>query len=299
MPKKKAEIAENPDGLTEEEQAVEAEMMEDTAEVVAEEETQGDEVLSTEEAPPEEKAEEKAEDPPEEPEKPEPTTVPLAALDSERHKRREAERREAVLEGQLAALQAPKVEEEVPKEMPDPVIDPDGFKIWLSKYQAEAAKPMVQVTAQMRQNQEQAELKQFAATSEATFSAENGDYSEALIFARDLKAKEFRMWGYPEDQIPGLVNYSEGQVAALARERGVNPAQIVYSYAKMHGYKAKVENAGDKIDRLADVQKKTKSTSGAGGSAREEEWTAERIAGLSDDEMAALPDDVFRRVMGE
>jgi hypothetical protein len=165
------------------------------------------------------------------------------------------------------------------------------------------------MTAQMRQTQEQADLRQFAASSEATFAVENTDYTKALDFARDLKAREFRMWGYPEEQIPQLVNYSETQVATLAKERGVSPAQIVYNYAKLHGYKSetspsdgnnamRAELAGDKIDRLAAAQKKTQSTAGAGGTSREEEWTPERLAGLSDKEMAEVPPDVFKRVMG-
>ena len=304
MAKKKAEISEA--GLTEEEQAVEAEMMEDSddSEVIAEEEAtdeqkaeevDGSEIKNREEITP-------AEEPPEAP-KPEPTTVPLAALDSERHKRKEAEGRLAVLEDKMTTLLAPKpAEPPAEDKMPDPVVDPEGFEGWLVRRDARNAQPVQEMTEQMRRQQELNELRSFATASETTFAAENADYPKALDYARDLKAKEFRMWGYPEEQIPQLVNFSEAQVAALAKERGVSPAQIVYDYAKIHGYKAEVptndETAGDKIARLEKTQKTTQSTAGAGGTAREDEWTPERISLLSDKEMAALPDDVFERVMG-
>ncbi len=306
MSKKKTD--ENPADLTEEEQAVEAEMMEDSAEVVAEEEAQGDEALSTDEPKAEEvdgseiKNREEITPKPEEPDKPEPTTVPLAALDSERHKRKEAEGRLAVLEDKMTTLLAPKPVEPAEDKMPDPVVDPEGFEGWLVRRDARNAQPVHEMTAQMRQQRELNDLRSFATASETTFTVDNADYPNALDFARDLKAQEFRVWGYPEEQIPQLVNFSEAQVAALAKERGVSPAQVVYNYAKLHGYSAeaetKDESPGDKIARLAETQKTTQSTAGAGGTAREDEWTAERIAGLSDKEMAALPDDVFERVMG-
>ncbi len=235
--------------------------------------------------------------------------MPLAALDSERHKLKEAKARLAVLEDKVATLEAPKpVEPPAEDKMPDPVVDPEGFEGWLVRRDARNAQPVQEMTAQMRQQQELNDLRSFATASETTFTVENADYPKALDYARELKAKEFRVWGYPEEQIPQLVNFSEAQVAALAKERGVSPAQIVYNYAKLHGYRADAqlaalakerdETPGDKITRLAETQKTTQSTAGAGGTAREEEWTAERIADLSDKEMAALPDDVFERVMG-
>jgi len=290
MDKKKEE---NPDGLNAEELAVEAEMLEgdiqeEQTEVVAEEEAQGDTPVEDPEKP----AEPEVEVTP-----PEPAKVPLAALDSERHKRKEAEGRLAVLEDRMARLEAP--EPQAPDEMPDPVVDPEGFKGWLSRRDAANAQPVQHMTEQMRQSQERSDLQQFAASSEAVFATENTDYPKALEFARDLKAQEFRMWGYPEDQIPQLVNFSESQVTTLAKERGVNPAGIVYGYAKLHGYAAKTpEPAGDKIERLAATQAQTQSTAGAGGSAREEEWTADRLSKLSDEEMAKIDPDTFKRVMG-
>ncbi len=310
MAKKKPE--ENPAGLNEEELAAEAEMIAEEpleeAEVVAEEEATGDETLSDPEPKAEGKPAESVAEHDPEPAKPDPTTVPLAALDSERHKRKEAEGRLAVLEDKMATLTAPKPAE-APEEMPDPVVDPDGFKGWLARRELAQAQPVQQMTAQMRQQQEHNQLRNFAAASESTFTTDNADYPKALEFARELRGKEFLMWGYSPEQIPQLVSHAEMQVATLARERGVSPAKIVYDYAKLHGYKAEAspgagnvamreEMAGDKIERLADVQKKTQSTAGAGGTAREEEWTPERISRLSDKEMDKLPEDVFKRVMG-
>ena len=312
MAKKKTELVD--EGLTKEEQAVEAEMMEDSddSEVIAEEEAQGDEALSIDEPKAEEpKAEEpKAEEPkPEEP-KPEPTTVPLAALDSERHKRKEAEGRLAVLEDKMTTLLAPKPAEPLAEDkMPDPVVDPEGFEGWLEQPDARNAQPVQEMTEQMRRQQERADLMRFMGVGETTFRAENNDYDVAFEYAKKSKAREFRSYEFSEEQIPALVEEAAMQVSALARQQGKNPAQVIYDYAKLTGYTAAAsptdtnaellaESPGDKLARLEKTQKTTQSTAGAGGTAREDEWTPERIAALSDKEMAALPDEVFERVMG-
>ena len=311
--KKTAEIVD--EGLTEEEQAVMYEQQEEAIEVVSEEEAQSDEALSTDDVPKVEaeekpKVEEPAEEPKAEEPKPEPTTVPLAALDSERHKRKEAEGRLAVLEDKMTTLMAPKpAEPPAEDKMPDPVVDPEGFEGWLVRRDARNAQPVQQMTEQMRQQQERADLMRFIGVGETTFRAENNDYDVAFEYAKKSKASEFRSYGFSEEQIPALVEEAAMQVSALARHQGKNPAQVIYDYAKLTGYMAAAspseanaellaESPGDKLARLEKTQKTTQSTAGAGGTAREDEWTAERIAALSDKEMAALPDDVFERVMG-
>ncbi len=304
MAKKKGE---NPADLTEEEQVVMDEQEGGADEAVDEEGAQGDEALSADEPTaeaPEEKAEEpaKVEEPvpPTMAEKAETTTVPLAALDSERHKRKEAEGRLAVLEDKMARLEAPQPAVEAEDKMPDPVVDPEGFEGWLVRRDAKNAQPVHQMTEEMRRQQHLAQLRSFAAASETTFTTENADYPKALDYARDLYSKDFRRWGHSEEKVKLMLDELEVQITTEAHVLGKDPATMIYDWAKAHGYKAetKDESPGDKIARLAETQKTTQSTAGAGGTAREDEWTAERISLLNDKEMAELPDAVFERVMG-
>ncbi len=301
MANKKIELG--VEGLTDAEQAILTEQEEEPAEVDSEEEAQGDEDLSTDEPKAEKTEEPEKAEVEETVEKPEPTTVPLAALDSERHKRKEAEGRLAVLEDKMTTLMAPKpVEPPAPEEIPDPVVDIEGFRAWHARREAAAAVPLQQMTEQMLRQQRLGELGRFADASERAFTTENADYSKALAYARDLYSQDFRGWGHSEEKIPLMLHELEVQITSEAHVLGKDPAKVIYDWALRHGFKAeapaKDESPGDKIARLAETQKTTKSTAGAGGTAREEEWTAERIADLSDKEMAALPDDVFERVMG-
>jgi hypothetical protein len=325
MARKKKE--DNPDGLSAEEQEVmsaqeagDDEPWEDEGEVVAVDEASGEETLpEPEKKPPvvEEVAGDDIENRTEIHDRAEEPKVPLGALDEQRHKynaerdkRKDAETENAVLRDRLARLEAPAPV--APEEVPDPVVDFDGWKVWYARQREADALPMRQMTEQMQLSRQQDGLRQFAAASEAEFSVKTPDYPKALDFLREAKAKELRRWGIAEEEIPARVNAAAEWIVSEAHSREKNAGEMAYGYALAYGYKADqssgdanqamrevmAEPAGDKIERLAKAQKETQSTSNAGGSAREEEWTAERLAGLSDAEMAKVPDDVFRRVMG-
>ena len=321
MAKKKADAAqdENPAGLTDEELAAQAEMIDAGDEIDADAEIEdGDEdaKADADEADAEAKAdadrvavaaaavaEAKDKDQSDKAaKKAEPPTVPLPALDSERHKRKEGEAEIAALKAQILLL-APKPADAAPKdeEIPDPVLDFEGFKAWHARDAARRAQPVQQMQQQMRQAQEFTALKGFAQTSEAKFSADTPDYGDALAHAREMKAKEFRAYGYTDEQIPALVDQVEGSIALLARQQGVNPASIIYDYAKMTGYKgakAAEESAGEKIARLDKIKAKTQSTAGATGSARNDEITPERLDEMDDEELAKVPESAIRAAMG-
>ena len=116
-----------------------------------------------------------------------------------------------------------------------------------------------------------------------------------------MKAKEMRSYGYTDEQIPALVDQVEAAVAQLARQQGVNPASIIYDYAKMTGYKgakADEESAGEKIARLEKIKAKTQSTAGATGSARNDEITPERLDAMTDEELAKVPERDLKAAMG-
>jgi len=309
-----SEVIESPAdeaGLTEQETAA-LEAMEKGEEFEVADDDEGSEE-STEHEPeddPEPEAEEvvvsKGDPVDAEDEKPrEQTTVPLAALDSERHKRKELEAQMAVLADQVKTLSnpapAPQPQEEPLGPAPDPLVDQEGFQAWLDKRDAINRAPVEQMQAQFQQQAQFNDLKGFASASEAAFSAEKPDYKDAFAYAQQKKAEEFRDYGYSEEQIPLLLGQTEASITALARMQGVNPAQIVYNYALRNGYTGKAEEPGDpgkKITKLASAQKKTQSAGGAGGAPREDELSLEKIADMDQDDFDALPDSEIKKIMG-
>lgn len=247
--------------------------------------------------------------------------VPIQALDRARQKENAAQAELAELRAEIAALktaqqaaaqapQQPAQQQPVPEERPDPVMDPDGFFRYMEAQRAKDRQPYEQLVAQAQQqqaaNQQMMDLKNYAAADEAAFSQQypDKDYNGALKFARDVKQREMRLMGYPEEHINQLMTQVEIGVAQTARHLGVSPAAYIWNYAMMHGYQpggaqaAPQPDAGADITRLADVQRQTQSGAGRAGAPREDEMSVESLLRLSDDEFAKLSDDDFRRAVG-
>lgn len=257
--------------------------------------------------------------------KPDDGTVPIQALDRERHKRTQAETELAEIRQKLAAIEAAQRAAqqaaefaqdarnrgiEAPKERPDPVTDPDGFFLWLEAQQAKAREPYEQlqraVQQQQQRNQMLMQLKDFAASDEDNFRQQHPDknYDEALEYARDIKAKELRLMGRSDHEIQQFMPQIEASVAEMARLYGISPAAYIWNYAHMHGYRpggapqGVQGNAGDNITRLAEVQRQTQSGAGRSGAPREDEISFERLANMSEEELARMDEETIRRAMG-
>jgi hypothetical protein len=153
-------------------------------------------------------------------------TVPLKALQEERQKRAELERRIAMLEGRVQ--QQPQ-ETEQEEEVPDPETDPIG-----------ALKYTRQKLDEMRQQSEQQayiqQLNQIASRAEAEFSQTTPDYIPARNFLRQGRIKELQMFGVPGEQIPVIIANEERQLVQAALQQRRNPAEVVYEIAKARGH---------------------------------------------------------------
>lgn len=243
-----------------------------------------------------------------------PGMVPLQALASERQKRQEVDAEAAQLRAELNELrqmvsqfqQPQQHPQQAPDEMPDPVLDPDAFKAWFAKREQALREPYAKQAEEQQRIQQQrqqiGELVRYAEAHEKAFKAEHADkdYEGALNFARQKVAESFRLMGEPEDRIPALVQQQELQTAAMAYERGINPAAYVYNYAKSNGFAEKARD-DDNIERLDDARRRTASTASAGGSARADEVTAESLARMSPEKLADFAKknpEAFKRAMG-
>lgn len=161
--------------------------------------------------------------------------VPLKALQEERQKRAEAERRAAEVERKIAELSArfdqvaPKQPEAPPP--PDPETDPIGAL----KYQNEQLRELRTREEQARYEQELNAVAYRAATE---FAAQAPDYRDAYQYAINSRAMELRALGTPDHAIPDILHREEMNLIATAHSNGRNPAEAIYQFAKARGFQA-------------------------------------------------------------
>lgn len=264
-----------------------------------------------------EPAQESAPEP--EAEEPDKRYVPLDALHSERGKRKDAEAELADLRQQLQQLQQmvqrPQPQQPQPQaeaeEPPDPLVDKAGYDAYWHRKLAEVSKP-IQEQREREQQQQQyqsavQQLHQYAVEHEQEFRKEYGDrdYDGALGFMRDRTRKNLKLMGVPDGQLDQVLAQEEMKLTATAYQRGMNPAALVYNMALNSGFQPEAQasqpSEADKVRRLGEAQKQTKSASGVSGAAREDEVSVEQLANMSQAELAKLTDkdpDLVRRLLG-
>lgn len=162
--------------------------------------------------------------------------VPLKALQEERQKRSELERKLAMLEAKVQELPQfqPKQEPEIPE--PDPETDPIGALKRMTERQREFMQ-------QEAQRQHETRLNQIAYQSAQQFQAQAPDYHDAYKYAINSRAMELVALGVPRDY-PGtqeqyIAERIRGEEISLidtAVRNGKNPAQAIYEFAKARGF---------------------------------------------------------------
>lgn len=260
---------------------------------------------------PKQKAEEQAE--PEEAE-PEPEekhdrTVPLTVLMKERQRRSESEEQLRALREELSQLREtitppqPERADTAPDEMPDPVLDPAGFKSWMAAQHDQAVAPLRQ---QREQQERAAKIQQahraltgYASQAEDAFRKEypDRDYDAALDFARQRAVTNARLFGVPDEKIGETVAQQEAQLVAQAYRRGVSPAALLWNYALQNGFQERPAEQEDRIERLALTERKTRSVGSAAGRPREGDISLESVARMTDEEFAKLPPEKLEQIM--
>lgn len=71
---------------------------------------------------------------------------------------------------------------------------------------------------------------------EASFQRDHPDYMDALRHLREVRVQEMKLLGVANDDIAKAINAEEMNAAMAAIARGKNPAEFVYSRAKLQGY---------------------------------------------------------------
>lgn len=107
---------------------------------------------------------------------------------------------------------------------------------------------------------EQQRIVNYASSIEDEFRKTAPDYDNAFQYMTGLQQKQMELAGIPEDQIAQNLAAQAFNFTKQAISKGKNPAQLIYEYAKLYGYKAPAkEETKPKVDeavsRLETVQK--------------------------------------------
>lgn len=227
---------------------------------------------------------------------PDAKTVPLAALHEERERRKELQRQiedvnrraderfNLIAQKLAASAPAPGAGAEGAKrEMPDPEKDAVGA----IRMTAEEVKVLSdfkrQVEAQAAQSQAIQAVFAHAARLENEFESRTPDFQAASAFLRETRAQELSTLGVDPYRVQQILGLEKLQLAQAALQQGRNPAEIIYSLAKMRGYgpqtpgksgpaetKGAVSGEGDeaaKLARIARGQEAGRSLGAASGAA--------------------------------
>jgi len=224
--------------------------------------------------------------------------VPLAALHESREKIRaltsqieelkkqpalSEEDRELLkdLKAQRAAAQKPKA--------PEFIEDPKGYIDAKEQEVREALKELRESNAKRaeadQQQQQYQSLVSSISTHEQAFVATNPDYQDAINHVRGVRANQLRMM-FPDAtdaQIQQQIGREELGGAHQILQRGGNPAEFAYNYAKTLGYVKKApaapaaNGAAHAEPAEAKPDKDAVRTLGGGGSAETDETPADTM----------------------
>ena len=297
--------------------------VEETVEEAASEEGAASEEVAAEEAPEEggdqaaASTEEAAEPDTEETETTaEGRQVPIGELFSERKKRQELQAKISQLEAtfskvmdRLNAPQQPQPTYSVPPppDIPADDVDPVAhLKAKLDQLEM-AAGSHTQVLAQ------QSALQQFTtalAGLENQFRVATPDYDAAVSFAKNARDQELTALGYDAAQRVELIRQEILGTSAAAMQRGQNPAEVFYAYAKVRGFdgngaagaaaapaprpSSAPQQAAAKLATVAKAQGVGKGMP-RGGVAPPPEITLESLAKMEDKEFDLNFDRFFRK----
>lgn len=207
-------------------------------------------------------------------------TVPLAALNEERHKNREfkaqlaEERRQreelkAIVEDLRKQAQAQRQpQEDQFKNDPLGAIRQDIQGLRQVQEQAQTAAQLERQQADQRQALERTVVNQVQ-----EFSKTTPDYPDALKYMLETRANELRLLGVPQEQIEVAIEQESIQLAHGSVQRGENTAETVYNLAKLRGYKAPKAQKSN-IETIEKGQKAAQTLDGTRGRADEISWGA-------------------------
>lgn len=218
-----------------------------------------------------------------------PKTVPLATMLEERRKRQDLEKRLADIEAAQKAAAEPKDE--------GPKFDDDPMTYLRQKADAFDQFQRQQAEAQQATQARQRFIGDLAA-HERPFRDQNPDYEQAVAFAKQSRIQELEMFGASPQEAALTVQREAEMLAAHVMNRGGNPAEVFYSYAKARGYQTRgADPAPDLAPSKQQIREQTRSLGSAAGAPPRGKATVAQLKAM-DPESDPNWDKVFREVMG-
>lgn len=233
--------------------------------------------------------------------------VPHQALHAEReeHKKTKADlaeiaRKQAILEDRWNTLlklkEEPAQQEEGP---PDPEQDIFAAFKWQQKQLQETQDQLRQRREQEQQYQQRSSQEQMIQSewtrSISEFSAKVPDFQDAAKFLADARMKMYETLASVDEQLSTpqgrnqRINDEVSQLVIAAKQKGLDPAELVYNLAKQSGFAgpAPQTQTPQMPDRLAGIeaaQKASQSLTASGGRTGADPLTAESILSMDTQE---------------
>jgi hypothetical protein len=206
----------------------------------------------------------------------------------------------AYLSGLSQNVQQPKpqpqtqqpVTQELSETPPDKTKEPEKYLNWLEAVAQETVRMRRQSVQQTEQQTQFQQINQTVFEHEQAFingdtSAEiepHPDFHDAVKFLQDKHKAELKEAGYEPHEVQQIMAARAQSVALKALQKGLSPAERVYSLAKLNGYKKPAppkETEAEKITRQATSQAKAgKTISSLPGGESKGGLTAESLANM-------------------
>lgn len=224
--------------------------------------------------------------------------VPYGALHEERERRKELQRQiqevssknqrmEERFQQMVDRLAFPQqqAQQQMPSYEEDPVGTLRSRQEAMERFLTQQAHEYTQ-----RQQQEVAQnqfINRYYSSAQA-YAKENPGFADAYQHLSQARFKEYQMAGFSPEESASLVNKEEAEIVFKAYQDGVNPAERLYSLAKLRGYKESELKANEqKIDQLEKGVQASRSLSGSSGKSNKP---------MRLEDIAELPDDEFEKV---
>lgn len=211
------------------------------------------------------------------------------ALRQERARAKELERRVEEMSNLRAELEEYRRAKQAEKQQQEEQLYHNNPAEYLRKRQEEIESRLNE-TMQEKQQREAAEFqqRQFIAavkTSVHEFSKSAPDYQDAYNFVRDARFKEYAAIGMDESEFDEAFEREQIDFANTALQRGHNPAELIYNYAKVRGFGTapqitETPKADEVIDKLEKNMKKNQTLKGAAATSS----FLKRVDEMSDEE---------------
>jgi len=231
--------------------------------------------------------------------------VPLGELLSERERRKQAQSEREAMAAKLGQLENTfsKVMERLnapsapaaPAADPIPAYDSDPIANLAARLE-QIERYTVGHGQQLGNQQALVQFQNALAGHEASFRSQTPDYDAAVNFAKNQRDAELAAFGYSPAERHQLITQEILGISASALNRGANPAELFYNYAKMRGWANAAPQPQASPTKLATVARAQSATrSPRGGAAPRAGLSLEDLAGMDDGEFDAAFDKFWRR----